>query len=110
MPGSVSGVGRHHAGFVWSAPTLSVRSEIGPSLQPLESDLEWPFPPREKDHTEVRRTESPEDTEPGPTTARDPSRSPLAPSEAASDTSGMSCGKMTLDLGFGPRLWSRLRL
>ncbi|MXQ99539.1 hypothetical protein E5288_WYG017980 [Bos mutus] len=26
---------------------------------------------------------------------------PLAPSEAASDTSGMSCGKMTLDRGFG---------
>ncbi|KAM7227352.1 hypothetical protein CapIbe_021765 [Capra ibex] len=26
-----------------------------------------------------------------------------AGSEAASDTSGMSCGKMTLDRGFGPR-------
>ena len=41
------------------------------------------------------------DAEPGPAITRVPSRSPLAPSEAASDTSGMSCGKMTLDRGFG---------
>ena len=27
--------------------TLSIRSALGPSLQPLESNLEWPFPPRE---------------------------------------------------------------
>ena len=51
----------------------------------------------EQDHTEVRRTEPGVDAGPGPATARVPSRSPIAPSEAASDTSGMSCGKMTLD-------------
>ena len=51
----------------------------------------------EQDHTEVRRTEPGVEAGPGPATARVPSRSPLAPSEAASDTSGMSCGKMTLD-------------
>ena len=44
------------------------------------------------------------DAELGPATTRVPSRSPLAPSEAASDTSGMSGGKMTLDRGF--RLWA----
>ena len=44
----------------------------------------------EQDHTEVRKTEPPVDSVPGPATARIPSRSPLAPSEAASDTSGMS--------------------
>ncbi|XP_010839741.1 PREDICTED: uncharacterized protein LOC104989688 [Bison bison bison] len=58
----------------------------------------------EQDHTEVRRTEPRVDAEPGPATGRVLSRSPLAPSEAASDTSGMSGGKMTLDRGFG--LWT----
>ena len=50
------------------------------------------------------------DAELGPATTRVPSRSPLAPSEAASDTSGMSGGKMTLDRGFGLRSRLHLRL
>ena len=50
------------------------------------------------------------DAELGPATTRVPSRSPLASSEAASDTSGMSGGKMTLDRGFGLRSRLHLRL
>ncbi|XP_055272218.1 uncharacterized protein LOC129549195 [Moschus berezovskii] len=57
----------------------------------------------EQDNTEVRRSEPRVDAEPGPAAARVASRSPLAPSEAASDAPGMSCGIMTLDRGFGPR-------
>lgn len=106
-PGSASGVGRHRAGFA--------RSILGPSPCGVRWDPPCGLrrPPGasssgrslrgERDHTEVRRTEPRVDAEPGPATARVPSRSPLAPSEAASDTSGMSRGKMTLDRGFGPR-------
>ncbi|XP_069428926.1 beta-defensin 1 [Ovis canadensis] len=104
---SASGVGRHRAGFA--------RSILGPSPCGVRWDPPCGLrrPPGasssgrslrgERDHTEVRRTEPRVDAEPGPATARVPSRSPLAPSEAASDTSGMSRGKMTLDRGFGPR-------
>ena len=81
--------------------TLSVQSAPGPSWDPPCSL--WRATSStcslrgEQDHTEVRWTEPRVDAEPGPATTRVPSRSPLAPSEAASDTSGMLCGKMTLD-------------
>ena len=81
--------------------TLSVQSAPGPSWDPPCSL--WRATSStcslrgEQDHTEVRWTEPRVDAEPGPATTRVPSRSPLVPSEAASDTSGMLCGKMTLD-------------
>lgn len=87
-PGSASGVGRHRAGFA--------RSILGPSPCGVRWDPPCGLrrPPGasssgrslrgEQDHTEVRRTEPRVDAEPGPATARVPSRSPLAPSEAAS--------------------------
>ena len=105
--------------WVWATPRRIPAERPGPSPRRALCD-----PPRdppcslrsatssgsslrgEQDHTEVRKTEPPVDSVPGPATARIPSCSPLAPSEAASDTSGMSCGKMTLDLGFRPELQS----
>ena len=93
------------AGFAQSAP--------GPTLQPQTASGGRPraaVPSTWSRTTPRSGGLSPGWTERGPATAHVPSRSPLAPSESASDTSGMSCGKMILDRGFGPWLRSRLRL
>ena len=74
-----------------------MQSAPGPSWDPPCSLRSTCSLRGEQDYTEVRWTEPRVDAEPGPATTRVPSRSPLAPSEAASDTSGMLCGKMTLD-------------
>ena len=95
--------------------TLSVRSALGPSLRPQTASGGRPraaVPSAGSRTTPRSGGLSPArlDAKLGPATAHVRSRSPFPPSEAASDTSGMSCGKMTLDRGFGPGLRSRLRL